>query len=64
MHLKNQAPLIFSLHTRSALGVQFVQARIFFKFFPNSFEIYFKLLPTLSSGAHFYIYEMPESLGM
>ena len=42
MHLKNQAPLFFSLRTRSALGTQFVQARIFFKFFSNSFQIYFK----------------------
>ena len=42
VHLKNQAPLIFSLRTRSALCAQFVQARIFFKFFSNSFQIYFK----------------------
>ena len=53
VHLKNQAPLIFSLHTRSALGTQFVHARIFFKLFSNSFHSYFKFARKF---AYFYIF--------
>ena len=62
--LKIRRPLLFSLRTRSPLGTQFVEARFFFKFFSNAFQIYFKLLPTSSLGARFYIYEMLEGLGM
>ena len=48
MLYKNEAPLIFSLRTRSAL--EFVQPIIFFKFISNSFQIYFKLLPSYLQG--------------
>ena len=55
MLLKNQAPLIFSLRTRSALGAQFIQPRTSFKFISNSFQIYFKLLP-IYLQAHIFIF--------
>ena len=53
MHLKNQAPVVFSLGTRLTLGVQFVQATIFFKFFSNSFQTYFNFA---CKFAYFFIF--------